>query len=69
MNQIEIKEEKIQFKRYSMYKGKDIIKLTGVLQIFDNTYPGNGRIYDEKVYRKSFRKYLRRIKIMSIFNV
>lgn len=51
-----------------MYKGNDIIKLTGVLQTFDNTYPGNGRIYDEKVYRKSFRKYLRRIKILNIFN-
>ena len=49
-----------------MYKGNGIIKLTGVLQTFDNTYPG--RIYDKKVYRKSFRKYLRRIKILSIFN-
>lgn len=53
-----------------MYKGNDIIKLTGVLQKFD--YRGNGRIYDEKVYRKSFsksfRKYLRRIKILNIFN-
>lgn len=51
-----------------MYKGNGIIKLTGVLQTFDNTYPGNGRIYDKKVYRRSFRKYLRRIKILSIFN-
>jgi hypothetical protein len=42
------------------------IILKGVLQTFDNTYPG--RVYDEKVYHKSFRKYLRRIKIMSIFN-
>ena len=49
-----------------MYKDNGIIKLTGVLQTFDNTY--RGRIYDEKVYRKSFRKYLRRIKILSIFN-
>lgn len=49
-----------------MYKGNDIIKLTGVLQKFD--YRGNGRIYDEKVYLKSFRKYLRRIKILNIFN-
>ncbi len=44
------------------------IILKGVLQTFDNTYPSNGRIYPESSYRKSFRKYLRRIKIMSIFH-
>lgn len=50
-----------------MYKENDgPVKLTGVLQKFD--YTGNGRIYDKNVYRKSFRKYIRRIKILSIFN-
>lgn len=42
------------------------IILKGVLQKFDNTH--SGRIYDKKVYRKSFRKYLRRIKIKKILN-
>jgi hypothetical protein len=40
--------------------------LKGVLQKFD--YPSNGRIYDGKIYQKSLRKFLRRIKIMSIFH-
>lgn len=46
----------------------DKIILKGVLQTFDNTYRGNGRIYDQKRYRDYFRRYLRRIKIRNIFN-
>lgn len=42
----------------------DKIILKGVLQKFD--YPSNGRIYDGKIYHKSLRKFLRKIKIMSI---
>jgi hypothetical protein len=55
--------EKIKLIRYSM---SDKIILKGVLQKFD--YPSNGRIYDGKIYHKSLRKFLRKIKIMSIFH-
>jgi hypothetical protein len=67
LNRIEINEEKIQSKRYSM---REII-LEGVLQTFDNKH--NGRIYPEdfftKAYKESVRKLIRKKKIKKIFNV
>ncbi len=45
------------------------IVLTGVLQTFDNTYPGNGRMYNfTNSWVKEIRKYNRRIKIKKVLD-